>query len=397
VQRNVASQKVTLLAIDTSTNAPKTGDAANLTAYVSKDDGAVTVLGDTSATELDATNAPGLYAFDLTQGETDAVKLVFSGKSSTSNVKLIPLLVYTRPSGFSTLTIANACVDADVERFAGTAGTFSGGRPEVNTSHWAGTAVASANVLIDGAITAAKIATDAITSAKVADGFLTAAKFAAGAFDAVWTVTTRELSAFSASFKTGYALSSAGVQAIWDALTSALTTVGSIGKLLVDNVNATIGSRASQTSLDTVDDFLDTEVAAILAAVDTEIASIISTLGTPAGASIAADLVTIDNFVDDLEGRLTAALADKLTKHAAAVLALVVGSGSTTTTVKFSTVEGGAPSATDDFYNGAVIVFTSGTLSGQRVEITDYVGSTTTATISAATSAPASGVTGVIV
>jgi hypothetical protein len=34
--------------------------------------------------------------------------------------------------------------------------------------------------------------------------------------------------------KTGYALSAAGVQAIWDALTSALTTVGSIGKRIAD-------------------------------------------------------------------------------------------------------------------------------------------------------------------
>jgi hypothetical protein len=36
------------------------------------------------------------------------------------------------------------------------------------------------------------------------------------------------------SDKTSYALSSAGVQAIWDALTSALTTAGSIGKRIVD-------------------------------------------------------------------------------------------------------------------------------------------------------------------
>lgn len=43
--------------------------------------------------------------------------------------------------------------------------------------------------------------------------------------------------------KTGYALSAAGVQAIWDALTSALTTVGSIGKLLVDRIDAAITSR----------------------------------------------------------------------------------------------------------------------------------------------------------
>lgn len=49
--------------------------------------------------------------------------------------------------------------------------------------------------------------------------------------------------------KTGYGLSSAAVQAIWDALTSALTTVGSIGKLLVDNVNATISSRLASASI----------------------------------------------------------------------------------------------------------------------------------------------------
>jgi len=62
---------------------------------------------------------------------------------------------------------------ADVDAFGGSAGTFSGGRPEVNTTHWAGTAVASANVLIDGAITAAKIAADAITAAKLASDVTT--------------------------------------------------------------------------------------------------------------------------------------------------------------------------------------------------------------------------------
>jgi hypothetical protein len=47
------------------------------------------------------------------------------------------------------------------------------------------------------------------------------------------------------SDKTGYSLSSGGIQAIWDALTSALTTVGSIGKLLVTNIDAAISSRAT--------------------------------------------------------------------------------------------------------------------------------------------------------
>lgn len=43
--------------------------------------------------------------------------------------------------------------------------------------------------------------------------------------------------------KSGYSLSAAGVQAIWDALTSALTTAGSIGKFLVDVLDAQISSR----------------------------------------------------------------------------------------------------------------------------------------------------------
>ena len=54
----------------------------------------------------------------------------------------------------------------------------------------------------------------------------------------------------AAASKTGYALSAAGVQAIWDALTSALTTVGSIGKLLVDRIDAAISSRGTGTALD---------------------------------------------------------------------------------------------------------------------------------------------------
>jgi hypothetical protein len=51
--------------------------------------------------------------------------------------------------------------------------------------------------------------------------------------------------------KTGYGLSAAAVQAIWDALTSALTTAGSIGKLLVTNIDALISSRSTYAGADT--------------------------------------------------------------------------------------------------------------------------------------------------
>lgn len=104
--KNVASQKLIVFAFDSTTNLPKTGDAANLTAYVSKDFGSVTVLGDTSATEMDSTNAKGYYLFDLTQAETNADALLFSAKSSTSNIVVIgaPAYIATNPASFSSFT-----------------------------------------------------------------------------------------------------------------------------------------------------------------------------------------------------------------------------------------------------------------------------------------------------
>lgn len=132
---------------------------------------------------------------------------------------------------------------------------------------------------------------------------------------------------------------------------------------------------ATQASVNTIDDFLDTEIAAIL---------------TDTGT-------TLDDFVDDLEARLTQALADKLAAHALAVLTMTVDAGSSTTAVVFKTVNGTTPSATNDFYNGRVIVFTSGALAGQATSIDDYVGATKTATVPALTGTPAEDVTAVIV
>jgi len=71
-----------------------------------------------------------------------------------------------------------------------------------------------------------------------------------------------------------------------------------IGHLADNGTTATFSRttdslEALEGKIDAVDNFVDTEVAAI-----------ITTLGTPAGASISADILTIDNLVDDLESRL---------------------------------------------------------------------------------------------
>lgn len=51
--------------------------------------------------------------------------------------------------------------------------------------------------------------------------------------------------AVTVSDKTGFSLSGAGVQAIWDAATSALTTVGSIGKWILDKLDVVLSTRLS--------------------------------------------------------------------------------------------------------------------------------------------------------
>lgn len=128
------------------------------------------------------------------------------------------------------------------------------------------------------------------------------------------------------SVTAGVTLAASAVQAIWDALTSALTTVGSIGKLLVDNVNATISSRASQTSLDTVDDFLDTEIAAILS--DTNAILVDTAEIGVAGAGLTN--INLPNQTMDIVGNITGNLSGSVGSVTGAVGSVTGAVGSVT-------------------------------------------------------------------
>lgn len=119
--KNTAGQRIALFAFNVTTGAPVTGDAANLTAYVSKDGGTVTALTDTTATQMDATNAPGWYLWDVSQTESNADWLLFTGKSSTANVSLVGQSVYTRPANFTALSInasGRALIQSGLQRNA---------------------------------------------------------------------------------------------------------------------------------------------------------------------------------------------------------------------------------------------------------------------------------------
>lgn len=165
--KNVASQKITVLAIDTATNLPKTGDAANITAYVSKDDGAVTVLGDTTATEIDSTNALGLYSFDLTQSETNADKLIFSAKSSTSGIRIVPQTIFTFPASFTSfVTPTGSAVNAT--QIGGQTASASGTITFPNA-----TLASTTNITAAAGCAVSSIGTDVINSTALAASAVT--------------------------------------------------------------------------------------------------------------------------------------------------------------------------------------------------------------------------------
>lgn len=166
-----------------------------------------------------------------------------------------------------------------------------------------------------------------------------------------------------------------------------------IYKSLVDNLTGspTVNTDGAIKGVDVASTLADTN--AILVDTGTTIPAI---LGTPAGANMSADIADLPT-VAELEVRTpTAAQLAYITRHAATALP-VTFTGGTTTTAILGNVDGSAASSTDDVYNSRLLVFNAGTLDEQVCQITDYVGSTTTATISAVTTAVTASHTAVLV
>lgn len=114
--KNVASQKVRVFAFADAGHAtldpgePVTGDAANISAYTAADNAALGASNDVAPTEVDATNAPGVYEFDATQGETNGSVIEWYPKSSTAGVQVVTVggnVQTTKPQYFPDFNIAS--------------------------------------------------------------------------------------------------------------------------------------------------------------------------------------------------------------------------------------------------------------------------------------------------
>jgi hypothetical protein len=135
-------------------------------------------------------------------------------------------------------------------------------------------------------------------------------------------------------------LAAAAIQSIWDALTSALTTSGSVGKLLVDNINATIASRLASASYTAPD---NATIAAISGAVDTEIAAILAKTNLiPANPAAVGSVMLVDmtqavptsNTAQTVGDALNAARAQGFGKWAISGASLLLYAADGTTIVR---------------------------------------------------------------
>lgn len=223
--------------------------ASGLDSEVSKDGG---TFADCTSEATEIATSSGVYYLDLTSTEMNADTVAIIVKSSTSGAKTTTIVLYPITNGLDIPVNATYCggtsltgrdigasvllssgtgtgqldftsgvVKSNVTQFGGSAGTFSSGRPEVNTTHAAGTAWAS------GAITAAVLAADAITAAKVASDVGTEIA------TAVWGAGTRQLTGTQTFDLTGN-------------ITGALSgSVGSVTGNVGGNVTGSVGSVAA--------------------------------------------------------------------------------------------------------------------------------------------------------
>ena len=429
-----------------------------------------------------STALPGVYGAG-TAGKIvgDNVNATISSRASQTSLDTLDDYVDTEVAAIKaktdqlTFTTANQ-VDAGVLSIATNA---------ITADSIASNAIGSAEIA-DGAITAAKIATDAIDADALADGAITAATFAAGAIDAtaiaadaigsselaasavteiqaglstltaaqvntevdtaladarldellaadsdidgaapptVGSVFHELLTKTAGSFT--YDQTTDSLEAVRDRGDAAWTTATGFSTLTQADVRTATGLASANldTQLTTIDDFLDTEIAAIKAKTDNlpsdpaDASDITSSFTTVNGK-----LDTIDDFLDTEIAAIKAktdsltfttalqvdanalaidsstSAATHLKDHALVAVPVTFAAGGTTTTAILVNVDGAAASSTDDFYNGRVLIFTAPSgLKYQATDITDYVGATKTATITAVTTAPVATATAIMV
>lgn len=195
---------IQFVAWDTSANAGKTGDAANITPRWVKD-GTIADLTTATVTELDATNAPGLYKCSISATEADCDIGTLCGKSSTANISIVPTTIQferlpnAAPDSAGGLPISDAggldldALNTNVSAILSDTGTdgvvvAAGSKTGYSLTATTGLGNQTADITgnLSGSVGSVTGAVGSVTGAvgSVGSGGITAASFGAGAIDA---------------------------------------------------------------------------------------------------------------------------------------------------------------------------------------------------------------------
>lgn len=387
MQKNVASQKFIVFAFDSTTNLPKTGDAANITAYIAKDFGSVTVLGDTSATEMDATNAKGYYLFDGTQAESNADIILVSGKSSTANIVVIgaPSAIFTTPASFTSSVAQTGDTYARLGAPAGASIAADLAEIEAETDGIA--AISTATPL-----TAAQIATGVWQDATAGD-FTAANSIGKSVMNGVALGTGLTINAYTGNtVQTGDAYARLGAPAGASIAADLAEIEGETDTILTNTTGITF-TVANQVDVNVVDWKGATAPAMT--------GDAFARLGAPVGASISADIAEVEGETDTLIAgvNVTSLNGDSTSAANIAKTTRAIGrataSGVPTTTSIPTSACTPAGAAADQFKTRIITFDADTTTTALRGQATDITASTNAATptftVTALTTAPVSG------
>jgi hypothetical protein len=243
---------VEIIAWNTNTQLGQTGDSANITVR-GVGDGVEFTPSVPAITEIDAINLKGIYSIALTTAENNYDQVTIGGISTSTNVVIIPFSWANEQIDFNTTQKASINTEADTAL------------SDIKLDHLV--AVAESSDVVNSSIIAklaSKSATPAWNSYNNTTDSLEAKADDTGSgltaiptitavtnvttvatvtndvgitqtgADKVWGTTARSL-----TDKVDFALSTAGIKAIWDQAINVLTTVGSIGKKITDWVLGT--------------------------------------------------------------------------------------------------------------------------------------------------------------
>ncbi len=376
-------QVVTYLAWDTSANAYKTGDVANHTTSWVKDGTRAATTN--SAAEVDSTNCPGMYKVTLTATETDCLEGVLGGKSSTANIVLIPTMV-----AFD--QIPNAVPGAAGGLFiAGTNApvTITGSGDALTISSTGGNGVGlkvAGNGSGDGIKStggATGAAFELVGGGTSGDGLKITTTSGHGMNIAATGTSMHGITATG-----GNAGTSDGIKGV--AGTGGVDIRGNITGNVTGNLSGSVGSVTG--AVGSVTGAVGSVTGNVGGNVVGSVASVTGNVGGNVVGSVASVTARVTANTDQLNGDATAAA--NVAKTTRAIGRGTVTTGGSTTSIPTSAFSPSGSVA--DQFKGRIITFdadtTTAALRGQSTDITASSNSATpTFTVTALTTAPASG------